>query len=252
MIQRHVAPISGADSASINFWLGRDALVSMEHQSQLAIVAEVSRSFVLDSGAFTKYSSGGGDVDWDRYVQLVSDQARYPTFDGCFIVDKIDGDESHNRELYYRWRRECGHIRGAMPVWHLHESLEWLEELVEQSEWVALGSSGQWSTPGTADWWQRMASAMAVMCDADGYPKAKLHGLRMLNPGVFQHLPLASADSANAAVNAGSKSRFGSYVPPEAWERADVIARRTAMYTAASRWQGMPVQGQFDLEVVCA
>jgi len=42
---------------------------------------------------------------------------------------------------------------------------------------------------------------MEVCCDADGMPKTKLHGLRMLDPVIFSHMPLSSADSCNVARN---------------------------------------------------
>ena len=46
-----------------------------------------------------------------------------------------------------------------MPVWHLHESLERLQRLARCWRTVALGSSGQWSSPGTGVWWKRMGIA---------------------------------------------------------------------------------------------
>lgn len=67
---------------------------------------------------------------------------------------------------------------------------------------------------------------MDAICDDQGRPACRLHGLRMLDPAIFQHLPFASADSTNAAVNGGSISRFGMYAPPTAGQRADVIDDR--------------------------
>jgi hypothetical protein len=83
---------------------------------------------------------------------------------------------------------------------------------------------------------------MAVACDADGRPKTQLHGLRMLNPEVFRHLPLRSADSANAVVNSGSLDRFGMYLPPTRSQRAAVIADRIEAFNSASVWFGRPQQ----------
>ena len=102
---------------------------------------------------------------------------------------------------------------------------------------IALGSSGQWATPGTKAWWTRIEDAMKVICDPEGRPKVKLHGLRMLAPNVFTRLPLASADSTNAAVNSGSLSRYGQYLPPNAWQRATVTADRIESQNSAPIWQ---------------
>lgn len=58
----------------------------------------------------------------------------------------------------------------------------------------------------------------------------------MLNPKVFTKLPLSSADSTNAAVNCGSKDRFGIYRPVTAGQRAQVIADRIETQNSAERW----------------
>ncbi|WP_241088666.1 hypothetical protein [Pseudomonas viridiflava] len=59
----------------------------------------------------------------------------------------------------------------------------------------------------------------------------------MLDPAIFQHLPFASADSTNAAVNGGSISRFGMYIPPTAGQRANVIADRIEAHDSSPIWQ---------------
>ena len=81
-----------------------------------------------------------------------------------------------------------------------------------------------------------MTEAMNVACDKRGAPRARLHGLRMLDPEIFTRLPLASADSTNAAVNCGSLSRFGTYLPPTAAQRAEVIASRIEAHNSAPCW----------------
>ncbi|AOX26860.1 hypothetical protein C0053_19190 [Pseudomonas aeruginosa] len=59
-----------------------------------------------------------------------------------------------------------------------------------------------------------MSAAMDAICDDQGRPMCRLHGIRMLDPAIFQSLSLASADSTNTEVNCGSISRFGLYTPP--------------------------------------
>lgn len=83
---------------------------------------------------------------------------------------------------------------------------------------------------------------MNELCDDEGRPPCRLHGLRMLDPQVFSRLPLASADSTNAAVNSGSLDRFGSYVPPTASQRAAVIAERIEAHNSAAGWLRRPIQ----------
>jgi hypothetical protein len=196
---------------------------------------EYCQSFCLDNGAFSHWKAGKGDIDFGAYHKWVQGMAGHPGLDWALIPDKIDGDEKDNAELVTRWLREGSRVEGV-PVFHLHESLEWLDHLVTRFRTVALGSSGEWATPGTAGWWERMSEVMAVACDEHGNPRCRLHGLRMLNPMVFARLPLSSADSTNAAVNSGSVSRFGMYVPPTASQRAAVIAERIEPHNSAPLW----------------
>ena len=154
---------------------------------------------------------------------------RHPGFDWALIPDVIDGTESENDELLSEWPTDLP----GVPVWHLHESVERLVVLCKSYPRVALGSSGQFKSPGTELWWQRINEALPDIC-VEGRPICKLHGLRMLDPDIFTKLPLASADSTNAAVNGGSISRFGSYPPPTKAQRSAVIADRIESYNSSA------------------
>jgi len=238
MIHYHGTPVSGGGQAAAQFLAGRHALIPYPRRDDLAVVAEVCQSFVFDNGAFTVWKQGG-QIDVPGYVAWCEEWHRHPGFDWALIPDVIEGAEADNDALLADWP---SHIRGV-PVWHLHESLERLERLANAWDMVALGSSGQWATPGTASWWNRMGEAMDAVCDDQGRPACRLHGLRMLDPRVFQHLPLASADSTNASVNAGSVDRFGMYCPPSAGLRAQVIASRIEAHNSAACWISHGVQG---------
>lgn len=231
MIHYHGTPIGGSRQDAARFLAGRHALVPFPRQDDIGAVADVCQSFVFDNGAFTIWKQGG-QLDIDGYTKWVNEWHRHPGFDWALIPDVIDGDAAANDRLIEQWPK---HLPGV-PVWHLHESLERLERLASEWHTVALGSSGQWQTPGTAAWWKRINEAMAVICDDYGRPTCRLHGLRMLNPAVFSRLPLASADSTNAAVNGGSISRFGMYAPPTASQRASVIADRIESHNSAPIW----------------
>jgi hypothetical protein len=235
MIHYHGTPIGGSRQDTARFLSGRHALIPFGRQDDVGPVLEFCQSFVLDNGAFSHWKKGKGQIDFDAYLEWCSSLCRHPGFDWALIPDVIDGTEEQNVELVNKWCRTGTRVKGV-PVWHLHESLEYLEWLVDSFEIVALGSSGQWASPGTGSWWNRMAQAMAVICDDHGRPKCKLHGLRMLDPEIFTRLPLTSADSTNAAVNAGSISRFGMYTPATSSQRAAVIAERIEAHNSAAVW----------------
>lgn len=234
MIHYHGTPVGGTKIDASRFLMGRHALVPFSYPTDLAIALDVCQSVCLDNGAFTLWKKGGS-VDVAAYHAWVHTASGHPSLDWCLIPDKIDGAEQDNVDLVTLWMRMGCKVE-SVPVWHLHESLGWLDYLATNFRTVALGSSGQWSTPGTHAWWQRMTEAMATVCDGDGRPRCRLHGLRMLDPEIFTRLPLASADSTNAAVNCGSLGRFGSYLPPTAAQRADVIAERIEQFNSAPRW----------------
>ena len=240
MIHYHGTPVSGTRQDGARFLVGRHALVPFPRQDDMAIVADVCQSFVFDNGAFTAWKKGGS-LDVDGYARWVDDWHRHPGFDWALIPDVIDGDEQANDQLLEQWP---DHLPGV-PVWHLHESLERLLRLAQSYRTIALGSSGQWRSPGTDAWWKRMEAVMQTVCDGHGRPICKLHGLRMLDPAIFQHLPFASADSTNAAVNGGSISRFGMYAPPTAGQRASVIADRIEAHNSAAAW----IKPQLELSV---
>ena len=233
----HGTPVGGSRQDVARFLMGRQALVPFPRQDDMGVVAEVCRSFVFDNGAFTVWNQGG-QLDVPGYIAWCEEWHRHPGFDWALIPDVIDGDEAANDALIADWPR---HIAGA-PVWHLHESIDRLVRLGNEWPVVALGSSGQWRTPGTAAWWGRMTEALNGLCDEQGRPPCKLHGLRMLDPTIFTKLPLASADSTNAAVNSGSLDRFGMYLPPTAAQRAAVIAERIEAHNSAPVWTRQPTQ----------
>jgi hypothetical protein len=68
----------------------------------------------------------------------------------------------------------------------------------------------------------------------------------MLDPKIFEYLPLSSADSTNAAVNSGSVSRFGMYVPATSSQRAAVIADRIESHTSAPAYKAVENHDLFD------
>ncbi len=213
------------------FLSGRHGLVSFAYQAQTELAMSVCQSVILDNGAFTAWTKGE-DVDWSEYIKWVRHWHRHPAFDFCIIPDVIDGTEHENDALLRRFPKG---IR-AIPVYHLHESIERLLRLGSDYGYVALGSSGKWSTPGAKAWWERMVVIMNAICDSNGQPQFRLHGLRMLNPLIFTRLPLTSADSINAVRRSHSLERFGSYVPRSAWQRAVIVADRIESFQSAACW----------------
>lgn len=229
-------------------------MVSFAYQDQVALAFEVAQSVMLDNSAFTVWDRGE-PLDVPAVADFVRTWEMHPGCAGHLIADDIGGSEADNDRLLARWMGG-ERIKGGTPVWHLHESLDRLRYLVQCAigrvfPAVALGSSGQWSTPGTPAWWGRMSEAMAAICDEQGRPRCKLHGLRMLDPRIVARLPLASADSCNVARNIGIDKKWtGTYAPMTPMARALVLAERIELAPSASTWQSRhDVQDEFEFRL---
>ena len=91
---------------------------------------------------------------------------------------------------------------------------------------------------------------MRVICDEQGRPKVKLHGLRMLDPGVFSKLPLASADSCNVARNVGLDVHWkGGYSPTSRYVRAITLMERIERHASATYWSESAIAAYQNFEL---
>jgi hypothetical protein len=241
LIHYHGGPITPLEAA-LACYHGRHAMVSFANPEQLPLVAEVCQSFCVDNGAFSFWKAAK-PTNWTEYYKWVDEWRRHPAFDWAVIPDVIEGTEQENEELICQWPFEK---TIGVPVWHLHESLDRLWGLSKRFPRVALGSSGEWAVVGNDSWWERMTKAMEIIC-IENQPSCKLHGLRMLNPEVFRHLPLSSADSTNVARNIGIDKRWkGSYSPQSKATRAVIIAERIEARQSAAEWLGGPIQEIYE------
>ena len=233
MLHYHGLPITPA-TAAVQAVSAGHAFVSFRHPGQLGVAVEVCQSFAVDNGAFSAWKAGEPVRDWSAFYSWAESCRLIPSCDFAVIPDVIDGSEADNDALLSEW--PLAKWFGA-PVWHMHESLDRLERLASSWPRVCIGSSGEFATVGTSAWWGQMARAMRVVCNDDGEPMVRLHGLRMLNPEVFRHLPFASADSTNIGQNIGIDQAWrGAYTPPTKEARAAVMRARIEAHNAPTRW----------------
>lgn len=226
---------------------GKHAMVSFEHPRQIEAAAEICQSLVLDNGAFSAWSAGR-EYNFAGYREWATFWVRHPAVEWCVIPDVIDGDEARNDALLEEWSLPD---TVSVPVFHLHETLARLERLIARYPRVALGSSAQYADPGTRQWWGRMAEVMEVACDSEGMPRTKLHGLRMLDPVIFSHLPLSTADSCSVSRNVGIDIRWsGPYVPRSQSVRAMVLIDRIELHASAWRWSKSSAGIQQNMELL--
>lgn len=243
MIHYHGTPLT-PEHAAAAVYNGRHAMVSFAHPEQIGLIAEICQSFCFDNGEWSRWKSGISTGNHDDFYAWVEKWMLHPGFDWFIIPDKIDGCEEENDDLL----AECPHSYHAVPVWHLHESLERLERLAFAYPRIALGSSGEFAQINTSEWWTRMGSVMDVVCNDQGMPVTRLHGLRMLDPRIFGRFPFASADSTNVARNVGYDGRwYGTYEPANKAARGIVIAGNVEKSQSAPLWMPVREDNQFPL-----
>jgi hypothetical protein len=245
VIHYHGLPITPATAAVAAVSAGH-AFVSFAHPGQMGLAVAACQSFAIDNGAFSAWKKGEPITDWRPYYEFCRAAKRQPACDFAVIPDVIDGTEGENDDLvadfpFPKWF-------GA-PVWHLHESFDRLERLAERFPRVCLGSSGEFAQIGTERWWRRMHHAMRVICNDEGQPRVRLHGLRMLDPRIFGVFPFASADSTNIGRNIGIDSAWrGTYQPPTKESRAQMMRMRIESVNAPAAYDlSAPPQQELTL-----
>lgn len=232
MIHYHGLPITPSAAAVMAIRVGH-AFVSYAHSDQLNLAVDQCQSFAIDNGAFSAWKSGNPIRDWSGFYEWATMCHKFPSCDFAVIPDDIDGTEEDNDALVNEW--PLPKWFGA-PVWHMHESLERLYRLATSFPMICLGSSKEYAVVGTVSWWRRMTEVLKVVCNSDGVPFVRLHGLRMLDCKVFTKLPLRSADSTNIGRNIGiDKNWNGTYTPPNKETRALVLRNRIESWNSPVR-----------------
>lgn len=233
MTPYHGLPVT-PDTAAVAAVQAGHAFVSFRHSGQLGVAVAVCKSFAIDNGAFSAWKAGEPVQDWRPFYDWAAQCKLIPSCDFAVIPDVIDGGEAENDALLAEWPLP---VWFGAPVWHMHESLDRLERLAAKYPRVCIGSSGEFATIGTTAWWGQIARAMRVVCDDEGRPLCKLHGLRMLNPEIFTRLPFSSADSTNIGRNIGIDQAWrGTYSPPTKEARAQVMRARIESQNAPATW----------------
>ena len=179
MIHYHGGPIT-PETCAVRAWTGRHAFISFAHPDQTEVAAGCTQSFALDNGAFSLWKAGK-PVKWMDYYAYVGKWVRHPGFDFAVIPDVIEGSEEDNDALLREWPF---HRHEGAAVWHTNESIDRLVRLSREWPLVALGSSGEYDASNVTKLNARLMDVLPHICDEDGRPNCKLHGLRMLNPRI--------------------------------------------------------------------
>lgn len=240
MIKYYGTPITSKNGRVFSEAMpGRNALVSFANRDDLKRAIKHCHKIILDNGAFSTWNNEKkGKIKkvnwaehWKKFYVWVG--KHISDIDYFFIPDVIDGTEEENDALIveffkkFRYDGDRGippQVKKAIPIWHVNESLERLSRLATHFDYIAIGSAGEFAQLGTPQWHNKMDKAMRVICDANGYPRVKIHMLRCLDSKIFLQYPFYSGDSTTLAQNhkrdgwRNIVARIEKYDSPERYE----------------------------------
>lgn len=229
MIPYYGTPIT-PDTCAIEALRGGHGFVSFAAAQQIRLVAEVSRSFAIDNGAFIFWKKEQ-KADWPKFYDWLHPWLNHPRLDFIVIPDVIEGTEEENDRLLDEWPH--GSYLGS-PVWHTNESFERLQRLARRYPRVCIGSSGAYDVSKISRYLRHVSKAIRLISNSQGQPITKIHLLRGLNPKIFTKLPASSADSTSIGRNIGLDSQWrGTYQPRSKTVRTRILVDRLNGHNSA-------------------
>lgn len=200
-----ITPLSVLESLAGKFFC-----VSFAHPEQVKRCHDIGQGVMLDNGAYTIWKQGGC-IDPKAFWRWAEPWLECRTT-WAVIPDVIDGTEEQNRELVCR----CPHYpEKVAPVWHLHESLDYLTWLADQWPRICFGSSGQYAEVGSPAWHNRIQEALDVCWGS----RPMIHMLRGMRCSRMPY-PFSSVDSTDVARNhhAAKRGELQGRMMADSWD----------------------------------
>lgn len=163
----------------------------------------------LDSGAFSAWTQGV-DVDIQEYIKFIKEHEDlltvYANLDVIGLGGKLPNELTAEMTLKNQKIMEEAGLN-PLPCFHFGEPYEYLQYYVDNYDYMAFGVAGR---KGSAliPWLDTCFSD--YVCDAEGYPKIKVHGFAVTSLPLMLRYPWYSADSTSWVMT----SRTGAiYIP---------------------------------------
>lgn len=223
---------------------GFNFCVSFTDPRDAKICHQIGQSVMLDNGAFGHWRRNAIQNtrrDWSAFYRWAETWLAHKTT-WAVIPDTITGTEFDNAELIAEWFAKIGSYRQAAPVWHLHESFEYLDRLTRNFERVCFGSSGIYSQPNSPRWNERMNEVFNRLCKGSGRPPCWIHMLRGMSLAGSIY-PFASLDSSDIAMSHGFWRSQGGV---RALNSVAAVARAWDARQCPSNWRQQPIQQPLD------
>lgn len=162
----------------------------------------------MDSGAFSAYMKNTS-VDLDKYIQFLHENKHL--FEVYCSLDVI-GDPKATWDNFKKME-DAG--LQPLPVFHIGDPEECLHKCLEYDYFCLGGVASVGASSLRVPFLDR---AFTIICDKDGMPRSKVHGLGMTSFELIRRYPFYSVDSTSWAMSAAMggvwipcKSDDGSY-----------------------------------------
>lgn len=162
------------------------------------IMIPYSKSFMLDSGAFTFFSSGK-NVNWDEYIKKYAEFINRNNIDLFFELD-IDVLVGYDNVLKLRKTLEKLTNKKCIPVWHKSRGKEEFLKMCDEYDYVALGGIV------SKEFKQKDYKYFTWFINEAHKRGTKIHGLGFTNLKGLEKYKFDSVDSSSWTAG----NRFGS------------------------------------------
>lgn len=144
---------------------------------------------MLDSGAFTFFSAGGG-VKWDDYIKQYAAFINRNKVKNYFELD-IDKLIGYEKVLYYRAKLEDMTGKPCIPVWHKSRGRDEFIKICEQYDYVSIGGIA------SREITQKEYKYLPYFINTAHEHGAKIHGLGFTNVQGLRRFRFDSVDSTS-------------------------------------------------------
>ncbi len=143
---------------------------------------------ILDSGAFSAYTKKT-EINIEDYILFIKKNQK-------FLENYINLDVIGSAELSWK-NQEYIESKGLkpLPVFHPGDDWKYLERCLEEYDHFCIG--GIADTPTNARRVPFLDKCFRMICDKDGIPKSKIHGLGVTSPVLLRRYPFYSVDSTS-------------------------------------------------------
>lgn len=212
---------------------------------------------LVDNGAFSAWQAGVDTMNDEAYLEGFAEWAndilgRCPQA-VAVLPDVIDGTHEQNAQLVCETMTMFNSDR-TMPIWHMHEPIDYLLHLCEGFGYVGIGSSGAYANPASPKWKARIAEAFAAIdqWEAESNGANLRPRIHMMRAQAQAHLfPFDSADSTNVAVNHNRQFRKSGENIAAFAARVDAKVQASAGPEAEHQVK-RPLQGYQEMEAMRA